>query len=245
MAYGGYPWGVALAILQARTGSTRLPGKVLSPILGRPLLLRLIDRVSSARSLDGLVVATTVDEGDDGLASLLASEGVEVRRGSVDDVLARFLQVIDEFEPRTIVRLTGDNPLVDGATIERAVAKHLEAGVEYTSNGLSHRFPHGLNVEVVEASALRRLATLQLTAAEREHVTLGIVTRPKLFTRAAVTQDMDRSELRWTVDLPEDLAWARKVFEHLYPSDPDFGQEEVVGLIERIPALRRTMRDGG
>jgi len=234
---------VALAIVQARSGSTRLPGKVLSSILGRPLILRLVDRVSTATSLDAVVVATTAHDSDAELAAVLSAEGVEVRRGPVDDVLARFMQVIDEFEPETVVRLTGDNPLVDGATVDLVVAAHRESGADYTTNGLSQRFPHGLNVEVFTAAALRRLAALPLTVEEREHVTLGMLNRPELFTLAAVTQQEDRHELRWTVDLPDDLEWVRQIFARLHPVSADFGQEDVVALIGESPELRRTMSD--
>jgi len=234
---------VTLAILQARTGSTRLPGKVLAPILGRPLILRLIDRIRDAEGLDHIVVATTVHESDSELVETLEREGVLVRRGPVEDVLSRFLGVLDEFQPETFVRLTGDNPLLDATTIDQAVQAHRAVRADYTTNGLSHRFPHGLNVEVVQTAALRRLADRPLTAREREHVTIGIVERPEEFALSAVTQDDDNSELRWTVDLPEDLTWAREVFAQLHPGDPRFGQVAVVDLLRRRPDLRRTVRD--
>jgi len=186
-------------------------------------------------------VATTIDPSDDELAEVLAGEGIAVRRGPVDDVLARFMQVVDEFAPDTVVRLTGDNPLVDRATVELTIEGHRASGADYTTNGLSRRFPYGLNVEVVQSEALRRLVAMDPTVEEREHVTLGILRRPESFSTTAVTQDADRSALRWTVDLPDDLAWARSVFEELYPSNPTFGQDDVVALIERRPELRRTM----
>lgn len=232
-----------MLVIQARSGSSRLPRKVLAPILGRPMILRLVDRVRSARLAEGLVVATTLDPTDDELAHVLIEDGVTVRRGPVADVLARFMQVVDEFAPDTVVRLTGDNPLVDQVTVDLTIHGHRDAGADYTTNGLSKRFPHGLNVEVVETDALRRLGAMELTVQEREHVTLGMLRRPQNFSLAAVTQEPDRSQLRWTVDTAEDLAWARTVFEHLHPSKPGFGQDDVVALLERHPELRRTLGD--
>jgi spore coat polysaccharide biosynthesis protein SpsF len=224
-------------------GSTRLPGKALEPILDRPLLLRLIDRLSGSETLDGIVVATTVRDDDDRLVDELKRAGITVRRGPIDDVLTRFLQVIDEFAPDTIVRLTGDNPLVDAATVDTVVRAHAASGADYTTNGLSGRYPYGLNVEVVQTSALRTLAALPLTQRDREHVTIGLLERPDRFVLASVTQQRDNSDLRWTVDLADDLVWAREVFASLHPINPRFGQQDVIDLIARRPELRRTMGD--
>lgn len=234
---------MALVVIQARCGSTRLPRKVLAPVLGRPLLLRLIDRVRGAQSLDELVIATTADQSDDELAAMLTREGVAVFRGSVDDVLSRFVSILDAHPHQHVVRLTGDNPMVDAATVDLVVGEHMHDGADYTTNGLSRTFPHGLNVEVMTAEALRRIAAMDLTEPEREHVTLGILNRPDEFRLHAVSQPVDRSAWRWTVDLPEDFAWAEAVFEELYPHNPHFGQEDIVELIARRPELERTMAD--
>ncbi len=234
---------MTLAILQARMSSSRLPGKVLLPIHGRPMIMRQIERIRRAATLEGLVVATSVDPSDDPLADLLGAEGVTVRRGPLDDVLARFLEVIDEFGPDDVVRLTADNPMTDPQVIDLVVSAHREAGADYTANTLSHTFPHGLDVEVVAASALRALADLGPDEDDREHVTVGLPRRPGRFRSHSVAQDDDQSELRWTVDYPEDLAWARQVYDRLYPGTPAFGQADVLALIEREPALRRTVAD--
>lgn len=230
-----------LAVVQARCGSTRLPRKVLAPLAGRALIVRLLERVAHSQEVDELVVATTVLPGDDELAAMVEGEGYAVRRGPIEDVLARFLSVIDEFEPDDVVRLTGDNPFVDAATVDLVVRAHRAGGHDYTTNGLSRTFPHGMNVEVIRTSALRRLASGDLTAGEREHVTLGILQRADEFTLGHVSQPVDRSSLRWTVDLPEDLAWAQEVYAQLHPLNPEFGQEDVVELIDAFPELRRTM----
>lgn len=228
-----------LGILQARTSSTRLPGKVLQPLQGAPMIVRELERVRRAEMLDGLVVATSTDPSDDELADVVAAAGVDVRRGSLDDVLGRFLQVADEFQPGTVVRLTGDNPLTDPGVIDLVVHRHLDAGADYTSNAIERSFPRGLDAEAVQTDALRRLAALGPSAEEREHVTLGIYRRPDLFRLEAVTQQPDRSALRWTVDEPADLAFVREVYAELFATNPDFGQEDVHALLERRPGLRR------
>jgi spore coat polysaccharide biosynthesis protein SpsF len=234
---------VNLAILQARMGSSRLPGKALRPILGMPMTLRQIERVQRAGTIDQLVVATSTDPDDDILASTVEDAGVTVRRGPLDDVLARFVQVVNEFDPDQVIRLTGDNPLHDPAVIDLVVGEHLAAGVDYTSTGLTRTFPYGLDVEAVRPAVLRELAAAPTDAEEREHVTLGVYRRPETFSLHAVTQIPDRSDLRWTVDYPEDLRWVTTIFERLHPVDPWFGQQDVIDLIDREPALRRTLAD--
>lgn len=232
-----------LAILQARMSSTRLPGKVLAPILGRPLILLAIERIERAASLDGLVLATSLDRSDDELAQVAEDAGVVVRRGSLNDVLGRYLMVADEMKPDHVVRLTGDNALTDPSVIDRVVSRHVESHADYTSNTVERTFPRGLDVEVASAASLREVGRVAGSASEREHVTLGIYKRPETFRVEQVRQDPDLSELRWTVDLPADLEFARSVYEELYPSNPAFGQDDILELLRRRPALMRTETD--
>jgi spore coat polysaccharide biosynthesis protein SpsF len=232
-----------VGVLQARMSSTRLPGKVLAPLAGEPMILRIVERIRRARSLDQLIVATSVDPSDDPLVQLLEEAGVAVRRGSLTDVFSRFLAVADEFDPQVVVRLTGDNPLVDPDVIDRVVREHLDSGADYTSNSLTRTFPRGLDVEAVSPEALRSLAPRDLQPDEREHVTIGVYRRPDEFRVHQVTQEPDHSELRWTVDYPEDFAFAEAVYDRLYAAQPAFGQADVLALLEREPALRRTDAD--
>jgi spore coat polysaccharide biosynthesis protein SpsF len=159
------------------------------------------------------------------------------------DVLSRFLSAADEFDPDVVVRLTGDNPFVDPDVIDLVVREHLAGGADYTSNSLTRTFPRGLDVEAVDPAALRSLAARPLQDDEREHVTIGIYRRPEEFRLHQVTQSDDRSDLRWTVDFPEDFAFAQAVYERLLPGLPHFGQADVLALLEREPALRRTDAD--
>lgn len=232
-----------LGILQVRTSSSRLPGKALRPLFGTPLVLRVTERIGRARLLDGLVVATSVDPSDDELVTVLERAGLVVRRGSLTDVLDRFLHVIEEFDPETVVRLTADNPFVDPEVIDLVIEAHRAGGADYTSNSLDRSFPRGLDVEVVRAAALRQIAGMDPSDDEREHVTMGVYRRPESFSIEQVVQATDQSELRWTVDYPKDFAFAEAVYQALYPKNPRFGRDEVIRLLERAPDLRYTEAD--
>lgn len=232
-----------LAVLQARSSSTRFPRKVLQPLLGKPMILRQLERVSLSRRIDRLVVATSEDNSDDELAGVVAASGVEVRRGPLDDVVSRFAMVMDELRPEHVVRLTADCPLTDPQVIDLVIEEHLTHGRDYTSNILAPTFPDGLDAEVFTAEAFAKLAASQLSPGEREHVTLGMYTHPEQYSMWNVTQGIDRSELRWTVDVPEDLVFTEAVYERLYEADPGFGQDEILDLLTAEPALRRTCHD--
>lgn len=226
-----------LGILQARTTSSRLPAKVLAPIRGRAMILRQVERVARARTLDDLVVATSDDASDDGLAALLAREGIAVHRGPLDDVLARFLGALDARPAEHAVRLTGDCPLIDPAVIDATVALHRAEGAVYTSNCAHPTFPDGLDVEVIQAEALRAAAAEARLPSEREHVTPFLRARPARFHLAELSAPVDRSALRFTVDTPADLAFVRAVYDALHPGDPAFGTEAVLALLDARPDI--------
>lgn len=232
-----------LAILQARCSSTRLPGKVLKPLLGTPMILRQLERIYRCETLDRVVVATSVHPSDDDLVDVLLKNGVEVRRGSLDDVLSRFLEIAEELAPDSIVRLTGDNPLTDPQVIDAVVRSHVASGADYSSNSRVRTFPYGLDVECMRTGALLALQQFDLRSDEKEHVTPGIYNRPQLFDINSVTQTTNHSDLRWSVDYPEDLAFVEAVYQALYESNPAFNQADVVSLIGRNPKLRRRVTD--
>ena len=227
-----------LAILQARTSSSRFPRKVLEPLLGRPMILRQIERIRRAKRLDALVLATSSDASDDELAQLCAEAGVKVHRGSLNDVLGRFVGAVRSVAaPEWIVRLTGDCPLADPAVIDRVIDEAIRSGADYASNAVEATFPDGLDVEVMRAAALEAIAAEPRSDAEREHVTLALYRRPERFKIHHVRNDRDLSHLRWTVDEPRDFALVKAVYEALYPSKPDFGFADVLALIESRPEL--------
>ncbi len=207
------------------------------------MILRTVERIRRSRELDTVIVVTSTDPTDDPLAEVLDAAGVEVRRGSLDDVFSRFLGVAEELDPDVIVRLTGDNPLVDPDVIDLVIREHRASGADYTSNSLTRTFPKGLDAEAVQPDALRSLAARALSAEEREHVTIGVYRRPEEFRVHHVTQADDRSSLRWTVDYPEDFTFVEAVYDRLYTAQPAFRQADVLGLLEREPLLRRTEAD--
>ena len=229
-----------LAILQGRLSSTRLPGKVLMDLHGKPMILQQIERLKFSKNIDKLVVATSEDPSDDYLVERLQAENVEVRRGPLDDVVERFGKVVDEFMPETIVRLTADCPLADAQVIDEVIAKHLEMGSDYTSNVLEPTYPDGLDVECIDARAFTELRNSNLSLQEREHVTMGLYRHSEKYSLTSVTQQSDRSSLRWTVDVQEDLDFVRRVYAHLYDENKYFGQQEILELLRLHPELSRT-----
>jgi len=226
-----------LGIIQARTSSTRLPGKVLMPILDQPMLARQVERLQRATSIDRLLVATTIDASDGDVASLARELGLDVYRGSVDDVLDRFYQAASRFGPSHVVRLTADCPLADWQLIDRTVNKILSDALDYVSTALRPTWPDGLDAEVMTFAALDATWREANTPVEREHVTPFIISRPERFHRDSVESPVDLSELRWTVDEPRDFEFVTRVYEALYPSNAAFATEDVLALLRREPEL--------
>jgi spore coat polysaccharide biosynthesis protein SpsF len=224
-------------ILQARMSSTRLPGKVLLPILGKPMLERQIERVLRASSIDRLIVATTTEGADDAIASLAAELGIDTYRGSVDDVLDRFYRAAAPSRPSHVVRLTADCPLADWTLIDQAVQRALSGGFDYVSTALKPTWPDGLDAEVVAFEALETAWREARSLVEREHVTPFIVNQPHRFRHASIDSVVDLSAMRWTVDEPRDFEFVSRVYEALYPSDPAFTTEDVLALLRQKPQL--------
>ena len=228
-----------LAILQARMTSTRLPGKALRPLCGSPMVLRQIERARRSARIGRLVVATSDERTDDVLADVLQGAGVEVFRGSLDDVLGRYIGALQAKGPAEhVVRLTGDCPLTDWQVIDAVIDKHLETGADYTANTWGRRtFPKGLDVDVVKSQVLEDAAARASDPYEREHVLPYIYRHPERYSLQGYDQAADEGELRWTVDLPEDFEFVRAVYEALYPAIPDFTSDDVRRLLTGRPDL--------
>ena len=227
-----------LAILQARVSSSRLPGKVLMPVLGQPMLFRQIERVNRCKELEQLVVATSVDLSDDPLASECAARGIACSRGSLNDVLDRFIHSALPYQPETIVRLTGDCPLADPALIDEVIRYFHTGDYDYVSNCMPPTFPDGLDVEVMRFACLEQANREAVLPSEREHVTPYLHAHPERLRLGNYISPVDRSGLRWTVDEPEDFEFVRFVYEKLYPMKPDFTTDDILNLLERYPDLR-------
>lgn len=236
---------VTIAIVQARTGSTRLPGKVLMDLHGAPMILRQLERVRRAESLNGIVVATSDDPGDDDLTRVVQEAGYDVVRGSRDDVLARFIAAIDVRGPDAVVRITADCPLIDAHVIDQVVGAFQVSETDYLSNTMVPTYPDGLDVEVCRAEVLRDVATRSTDPDEREHVTLGIYRRPDEFqiTNFVDPTGDDHSHLRWTVDTADDFAFVQRIYGALFARKPQFEYADVLEVLAQHPGWSRTDDD--
>ena len=226
-----------VAIIQARIGSTRLPGKVLADIVGHPLLWHVVQRARQARTLDHVVVATSVEPGDDAIAAFCTEVGVECFRGSEDDVLDRYYRVAKAHKADTIVRITADCPLIDPGVIDSVVDLFARSGADYASNVKPPTFPDGLDVEVFSFSTLDCVWKEASKRYQREHVTGYITENPDRFRRVNLTASRDLSTWRLTVDYPEDLELVRRVFEALYEPGRIFSFDQVVAFLDEHQEL--------
>lgn len=226
-----------MAIVQARMTSTRLPGKVLLPILGVPMLSLQLERMRRANSLDGIVIATTVNASDDPIVELCNQLRVAYFRGSEQDVLSRYAEAAYAFGIDVVVRITSDCPLIGPDLIDKAVGVFLQArgDLDYVSNTLQPSFPYGLAVEVFSRRVLDHAHRLATQHAEREHVTPYIYWRPEQFRLKSLTHDENLSHHRWTVDTPEDFELISKIYGVLYPQNPAFDMNQTLKLFDKNP----------
>lgn len=207
------------------------------PILGKPMLVRQLERILPCRRIDAIVVATSDRPDDDPVAAAAAAAGVGVYRGSLEDVLGRFEGAAKRKEVRHVIRLTGDCPLIDRRIVDAAVELHLNAGSDYAGNVVERTYPDGYDVEVMTIEALARSAAEANLPSDREHVTTYIRRRPGEFKIAHLRQPLDEAELRLTVDTREDFARVAEIFEELLPRHPDFELADVRALLARRPEL--------
>jgi spore coat polysaccharide biosynthesis protein SpsF len=221
-----------VAILQARMGSSRLPGKVLVDIGGMTMLARAVRQLRAASRIDEVCVATTTAAGDDPVAEAARRLDVDVHRGSEHDVLERYRDAARACEAEVIVRVTADCPLLDPAVIDRVVGA-LGDDVDYASNTHERSYPRGLDVEALHRDTLERIARLATSTAAREHVTAFVLEQPALFRVRQVRAERDDSDLRWTVDTDEDLAVVRELVE----LTGDVPYEERVAAVRARPLL--------
>ncbi|MBL0511323.1 cytidylyltransferase domain-containing protein [Aeromonas media] len=226
-----------LGILQARTNSSRLPGKVLKPLLGVPMLARQIERLKRSTRLDQLVVATSDQREDEAIAVLCTQLGVPCFRGPLDDVLQRFHLAAQAFGPSQIVRLTGDCPLADPTLIDELIELHLAGGYDYSSNGWEPSYPDGLDAEILSTATLDQLAKCAQSPSEREHVTYYIRQHEDQFKIGKLARQPSLAHLRWTVDEPADFTLVEQIYQRLYPSNPAFATDDILALLAREPAL--------
>lgn len=227
------------AIIQARMGSTRLPGKVLLPLFDKTVLGHVISRLQQSLRLDDIVVATTTLAQDDEVAAEAKNYAVRVYRGSENDVLDRFLAASRLTRCDWIVRITADCPLVDSCIVD-AMLTELDANAEqidYLSNTLVRTFPRGLDVEILAASVLRQVSERTQNATDREHVTPYVYRHPELYRLRSFENQTDYSHYRWTLDTPADWQLIQAIYGALYPINPRFSWQEALQLLARRPDL--------
>jgi spore coat polysaccharide biosynthesis protein SpsF len=227
------------AVIQARMGSTRLPGKALVDIEGRSMLARVVDRTRRARTVDCVIVATTTGAQDDAIERHARELDVDVYRGDEDDVLDRYYQASRLNRLGVVVRITSDCPLLDPGLADRVVQLLLQPGsrVDYAANTLRRTYPRGLDVEAVPFATLERVWREASSFHERAHVFPYVYEHPNWFVTAGITDQIDRSDMRWTVDTAEDLAFVREVYRCL--GERDFTWMDVVSVLEARPELLR------
>jgi spore coat polysaccharide biosynthesis protein SpsF (cytidylyltransferase family) len=221
----------ALAIVQARMSSTRLPGKVLMDVGGEPVLALMLRRLANARTVERTVVATSDQIDDDDILRVASEAGANTHRGPLDDVLGRVVGAAEGHDGE-IVRLTADCPLIDPDLVDQVVELFHEAGVAYASNVEPRTFPDGLDVEVVSAEALREAADAVEDPLDREHVTTAIRRDPDRYPAVHLVNDRDLGDLRWTVDTEADLAFVRDVVERLGARRYTAGMAEILELVD-------------
>jgi len=226
-----------VAIIQARMGSTRLPGKVLKEIVGKPMLWHVINRVKNAKELDDIVIATTDLKEDTQILELASEIGVKTYAGSENDVLDRYYQAAIMSKTDVIVRITADCPLADPKLIDQVVKYYIINDFDYVSTSIKPTYPDGIDVEVFSFAALEKSWSEAKLASEREHVTPYIWKNPNIFKIKNYENNFDNSYIRWSVDEQCDLEFVREIYNRLYAKKPRFYMEDVLDLLRKSPEL--------
>lgn len=218
--------------------SQRLKNKVMKEVQGKPLIGYLLERLSYAKRIDKIILATSKGKENDALSRYVKGLGYDVFRGSEDDVLDRFYQAARSFAPQAVVRVTGDCPLICPDFCDRLVSHFQKAEIDYAC--FSQRFAEGLDCEIFSRGALKTAHQKAKLRSEREHVTLYIHNHPELFKKSLLDNDTDEGHYRITVDEPEDFAVVKAVLEALYQKDqPPFGFPEIKNFLDRHPEIAR------
>ncbi|MBD3109666.1 glycosyltransferase family protein [Bacillus sp. AGMB 02131] len=229
-----------VAIIQARMGSTRLPGKVLKQVMNKPLLDYQIERLKRAKMLDDIVIATTVIERDKEIVRYCEERSLSYFKGSEQDVLSRYYEAAQNVNADVIVRITSDCPIIDPAVVDDVISHFLQdPSFDYVSNTIERTYPRGMDTEVFPFAVLNRVHQEATAYPDREHVTSYIVRHPHKFHIKQVKQETDESGFRLTVDTPEDLQVIEHILQHLYVQSPFFSQQDVIAFLKQRPDVVR------
>lgn len=228
-----------VATIEARFASSRLPGKTLLEICGKPTLELIIERIKRSKFIDEIVVATTVNPDCDAIEELAKRLGVGYFRGSEEDVLDRVLQAAKAYKADIIVELTGDETLIDPVIVDQTIDYYLKNSFDYVSNVLNRRYPRGLDTQVFAVSVLDEVSRLTNEPADRENVSLYIYEHPEKYKLGSIEapEKFNHPDWRWTLDTKEDFEFLKAVYEALYGIKKDFDLHDVFGLIKKNPHL--------
>lgn len=226
-----------VAIIQARMGSARFPGKILKTINGKTLLEYQLERVKFAKTINQIIVATTIKETEEPIVQLCKKLCIDYYRGSEQDVLSRYYETAKNYHVDVIVRLTSDCPIIDPEVIDRVVSYYLsnQPSVDYVSNTLQRTFPRGLDTEVFSFQALYKAYHNAVLPRDREHVTAYFYTNPDLFRLQSIENEHNYGNYRWTVDTEEDFELIRLILSELYNQNNSFSLEDVIKLFKEYP----------
>ncbi|PFH87226.1 glycosyltransferase family protein [Bacillus sp. AFS088145] len=227
-----------VAIIQARMGSTRLPGKVLLKVLNKPLLAYQVERVKRSKLINEIVIATTTKDLDQEIVDFCELMSMSYYRGSEDDVLSRYYEAATIFKADIVVRITSDCPLIDPKIIDQVINEFMinMKQIDYASNTVQRSFPIGMDIEVMSYSLIESINRINLVQPFREHVTPYVYKSGNFIIRQ-VLQETDKSHLRLTVDTPEDFILISNVIEELYPKNPFFTLQDLYDLFDKKPEL--------
>ncbi|MBN2121142.1 MAG: glycosyltransferase family protein [Candidatus Omnitrophica bacterium] len=226
-----------VSTIEARFASTRLAGKTLLEICGKPTLELLIERLRRSRFIDEIVVATTVSSDCDRIESLAKRLKVGCFRGSEEDVLDRVLKAAKAYKADIIVEITGDETLIDPVIVDETIESYLKNDFDYVSNVLDRRYPRGLDTQVFSVSVLDEVSRLTNAPADRENVSLYIYEHPQHYRLGSVRapEELNHPDWRWTLDTKEDFAFLKTVYQALYPKKKDFSSYDVLAFLKQKP----------
>jgi len=227
------------AIVQARMGSSRFPGKSLRKLAGKPVVMHVVERALATHNINTVVVATSIKREDDCLAELLSAEGIKVCRGDERNVLSRYAAAARDVGGDPIVRLTGDDPLKDPEVMAKVINAFLQEPdrFDYVSNTIKPTFPEGQDTEVIRASCLFEAERLAVDSYDREHVTPFFYNHPEKYRCFNVSHEEDLSHMRWTLDNEQDFRFLEAVFAQLNDQRPSM--QQVLTLLRQKPELMK------
>ena len=233
--------GKVVASIEARMTSSRLPGKVLMPVLEKPILFYLIERLKSVAKIDEIVLATTTNPQDDALEQFAKTNGIQCYRGSEDDVMLRVIEAVASVSGDTVVEITGDCPILDTEITSQVISLYEHSDVKYASNAHIRSYPDGMDVQVFSLDSLVESEKMTSNTLHREHVSLHMRENPKLFPQANLLAppSLHHPQLGLTLDEIDDFKLIKLIIENLYPQSPLFSCQDIVEFLKKNPDLAK------